>query len=75
MCCVAVFAHLSLFRGVCASVSDCVHGDCHLIGGVERVGYLRVFRGGCASVSDCVHGDCHLICGVERGGLFESIQR
>jgi hypothetical protein len=26
--------NLRIFRGECASVSDCVHGECQLIGGV-----------------------------------------
>jgi hypothetical protein len=27
---------LRIFRGEPASVSDCVHGECYMIGGVER---------------------------------------
>jgi hypothetical protein len=58
--------YLRVFRGECAPVSDCVHGECHLIGGVEPCGKLSVFRSECASVSVCVNGDCNMIGGVEQ---------
>jgi hypothetical protein len=32
---------LRVLRGECASVSDCVQGECHMIGGVERWGEVE----------------------------------